>query len=197
MIWLKTHYHWFLSFMVLLTATIYFLIQNNKEFLIYAATLVVFIGILAVADTKFRFLTTAKWGFLIWMIMHMAGGSIYVGSTRLYDLILIPIIGKPYNVLKYDQVVHFFCYVVFTPLMYSVLKSIARTRFNRLTFSFVLVMAASAIGGLNEIIEFSAVVMYDSTGVGGYTNTCIDLIANLMGAITGALLIQPRLKNQS
>ena len=190
---LKNGYHWLLSGSVLALATVYYLIKRNPEFLIYAATLTVLIGLLAWADRKLRFMPLAKWGFLIWMIMHMAGGSVYIGDTRLYDFILIPIIGAPYDILKYDQFVHFFCYVVMTGLMFSVLKMITKPDPNRFVFSLILILAASSVGAFNEIIEFSAVVLYGSPGVGGYHNTCLDLIGNLLGSIVATLLLQKRI----
>ncbi|MCD4652733.1 DUF2238 domain-containing protein [bacterium] len=187
---LKNAYHWILSSAVLALATIYFIIKKNPEFLIYAVTLTIFIGLLAWADRKLGFINSAKWGFLVWMIMHMAGGSLYIGKTRLYDLILIPILGEPYNVLKYDQFVHIFCYVMMTGLMFTVLKSITNKNCNKFVFSLILVLASSSVGAFNEIIEFSAVVFFGSTGVGGYHNTCIDLICNLLGSIIGVLLLR-------
>lgn len=186
---LKNAYHWILSGAVLAVATVYFLIKQNPEFLIYAATLVILIGLLAWADRTMKFQPIAKWGFLAWMLMHMAGGSLYIGETRLYDLILLPIIGEPYSILKYDQFVHFFCYVVFTGLMFSVLKMITRPAPNRFLFSLILVLAASSVGAFNEIIEFAAVVFFGSTGVGGYHNTCIDLIMNLLGSTCAATIL--------
>jgi putative membrane protein len=185
----RTGYQWLLSAIVLGLATIYFLIKRNPEFLIYAGTLIIFIGLLAWADRKLHFLPIAKWGFLSWMIMHMAGGSLYIGETRLYDLILIPIFGAPYDVLKYDQFVHFYCYLVMTALMYSVLITIAKPESRGFLFYLVLALASSSIGAFNEIIEFSAVVFFGSTGVGGYHNTCIDLIMNLVGAITACVIL--------
>lgn len=35
---------------------------------------------------------------------------------------------------------------------------------------------------MNEIVEFSATVLVPDTNVGGYENTAIDLVANLLGA---------------
>lgn len=171
------------STVVLLIATIYFLIKGNNEFLVYAFTLIILIFIIYKTDKKFKYLNIAKWGFLAWMLMHMAGGSVYIKGTRLYDFILIPLIGAPYDVLKYDQFVHFFCYVVIALLLYSVLKTIVKEGYDKITFMVILILAASSIGAVNEIIEFSAVVMFESNGVGGYYNTLIDLIANLLGAI--------------
>jgi uncharacterized membrane protein YjdF len=54
------------------------------------------------------------------------------------------------------------------------------------------VLAASSLGAVNEIIEFLAVILLGSEGVGGYTNTAIDLVANLLGAIVGTVYMYRR-----
>jgi len=36
---------------------------------------------------------------------------------------------------------------------------------------------------LNEIVEFFATVILPETGVGGYINTSLDLVFNLLGAL--------------
>jgi hypothetical protein len=178
-----------LSTAILLIATIYFIAKKNYEFLVYAGTLIILIYLIYRTDRLFHYLEPAKWAFLIWMILHMAGGSLYINGTRLYDLILAPIVGDPYNILKYDQFVHFFCYVAITLLFYSVLKTIVKKGSNRFTVALTLVLAASSIGAINEIIEFSTVVFFASNGVGGYYNTLIDICANLVGSIVAALFL--------
>jgi len=60
---------------------------------------------------------------------------------------------------------------------------------SRLVFAVLLVLAASSIGAVNEIIEFAAVVLFQADGVGGYHNTCIDLVANLLGAIVSTVYL--------
>lgn len=179
-----------LSAIVLFAATIYFLIAKNYEFIIYAVTLSVLIAILYKTDKYLNYMKPAKWGFFIWMVLHMAGGSMYIAGTRLYDVILINIFGEPYNILKYDQFVHFFCYVVITLLMYSALVKITKNKPDKFMFGLILILAASSVGAVNEIIEFSAVVMFESNGVGGYYNTALDLCFNLIGAIVATLYLK-------
>jgi putative membrane protein len=41
---------------------------------------------------------------------------------------------------------------------------------------------------VNELIEFAAVVVSPSTGVGGYVNTLLDLLFNTLGAVSGAVI---------
>ena len=46
----------------------------------------------------------------------------------------------------------------------------------------ILVLAGAGVGVVNEIIEFVAAWMIPETGVGGYTNTMLDLVFNMIGA---------------
>lgn len=178
-----------LSLLVLIVATAGFVAIANYEFLFYAATLLILIGIVYWLNRQFTLTALAKWGFLAWMILHMAGGGLTISGTRLYDVILIPLVGEPYNILKYDQFVHYFCYGVMTLLVFPLFQSIVTPGANRLILAVFLVLAASSIGAINEIIEFAAVVLFHADGVGGYHNTCIDLIANLLGAITSTVYL--------
>lgn len=184
---MKNNLAFILSAIVLFIASVYFIAQGNTEFIIYVVTLAVLIIVLYITDRYFNFLSQAKWGFFIWMVLHMAGGSLYFWGTRLYDIILIPIAGSPYNILKYDQFVHFFCYIIMTLLMYSILIKITDKKPNKIIFFIILVLAASSVGALNEIIEFVAVIVFEGSGVGGYYNTAIDLVANLLGSIFAVL----------
>jgi putative membrane protein len=138
---------------------------------------------------KVNFSQWALWGYSIWAILHLFGGGLTIGDTRLYDLMLINLVGEPYNVFKYDQFVHFFCYVAFGLLLAeaSVHYKILKTKFS----FFVVMLAALGLGALNEVIEFGAVVFLDAAdGVGGYYNTALDLVFNSVGAIVGVLLVK-------
>lgn len=95
-----------LSLVVLAAATLWFVVQANYEFLLYAVTLLVLIGIVFWLNRRFEVPAIAKWGFAV-----------------------------------------------------------------------------------NEIIEFAAVVLFQADGVGGYHNTCIDLVANLLGAMVSTVYL--------
>jgi len=45
------------------------------------------------------------------------------------------------------------------------------------------------ISALNEVIEFSTVVFFNSTGVGGYYNNALDLVFNAIGAAIAVLFM--------
>ena len=121
----------------------------------------------------------------------MAGGGIYISGVKLYGTMLLPIIGEPYYVLKYDQLVHAYGFGVTTFLMWHLLKPSLRLNEKRrwVSLSIVLVMAATGAGALNEVIEFMATVIDPSNGVGGYINNAIDLVSNLIGAIIAMIII--------
>ena len=57
-------------------------------------------------------------------------------------------------------------------------------------------MAGLGVGAFNEIIEFFATVIIPETGVGGYENTSLDLISNLIGAIIAMSYIKIKEKNK-
>ena len=50
-------------------------------------------------------------------------------------------------------------------------------------------IGAMGLGAVNEIIEFSAVLMLPDTNVGGYYNTALDLCFNGLGAVVAVLVI--------
>jgi putative membrane protein len=101
-------------------------------------------------------------------------------------------VGEPYSLLKYDQVVHTYCYTVIALLLWPVVTHIAKPGAGHKTLVFLTVLAATGIGGINEIIEFSATVLVPDTNVGNYENNAIDIVANLIGA----LLAVPFLKRK-
>ena len=62
------------------------------------------------------------------------------------------------------------------------------------TWGLMLLVGAAGMGfgGLNEVIEFIAVLLIPSTNVGGYINTGWDLVSNLTGCVLAAVLIRLR-----
>lgn len=72
-------------------------------------------------------------------------------------------------------------------LMWSVVQKIMKQDASSAVVCVITVLAASGLGAVNEIIEFLAFVILGTEGVGGYINTAIDLVANLLGAMMGTL----------
>ena len=181
-----------LSFFLAGLLTLLTLLFQNYEFLLYAITVILLVAVLYQTDRYFRFERLGLWLFNTWLILHTLGGLASFRGVRFYDLVLLDLVGAPYDILKYDQLVHFYCYVVIAILMWSVVQKIAKTDASLAVVSVVTILAASSLGAVNEIIEFLAVVLLDTDGVGGYTNTAIDLVANLLGAIAGTAFMYAR-----
>lgn len=171
---------------VALISLVYFVISANYEFIVYVFVLVLFFGFIIYSDRWFGYPKVATWGLMVWAVLHMAGGAVYIGGVRLYDLVLLPLIGEPYNILKYDQFMHFSTYLVIGILVYFIFKKYFKSE-NVLT-TILVVFTVSGIGAFYELIEFSTVVMFANTGVGGYYNLVLDILFNFVGAVIGVLV---------
>lgn len=171
---------------VSVVSLLYFVFSANYEFIVYVFVLLLFFGFVVYSDRKFGYPKVATWGLMVWAVLHTAGGAVYIGGVRLYDLVLLPLIGEPYNILKYDQVMHFYVCLIIGILVYSILRKYFR-KDDTLT-AILVIFATSGIGAFYEIVEFSTVVMFDSTGVGGFYNLMLDLCFNFLGAVAGVLI---------
>ncbi len=49
-------------------------------------------------------------------------------------------------------------------------------------------LGAMGLGAVNEMVEFTAVLIVPDTNVGGYSNTALDLVFNAIGAVSAMLL---------
>lgn len=120
----------------------------------------------------------------------MAGGSVTVNDATLYAYHFFHVVGSGDGyVLRYDQVVHYFGFFVATFVAYFLLLPQMKPGFRIGVVAFVAFLAGMGFGAINEIIEFAVVLAAPETGVGGYFNTAIDLVANALGALTAALII--------
>lgn len=165
------------------------LFVGNGEFLIYAVVTTTLLGILHHTDRHFHYHTLVLWLFALWIILHILGGLFVVDGKVLYSTMLIEWIGTPYDILKYDQLVHIYCYFVVALIVATVLNQVLRPDVSYGLYLSFVVLAASGIGAMNEVIEFLAVVSVPETNVGGYENTLIDILANLIGALLAAPLL--------
>ncbi len=175
------------------------MVQGNKEFIFYIMVMLVLIAVMAAVHRAVILTQPLLWALSFWGLLHMAGGLVPVPAgwpyngdhAVLYSLWFIP------ERLKYDQVVHAYGFGVTTWLCWHALSTSLLRRFAiplKPTFGILTLCAAAGIGfgALNEVIEFIAVLTIPNTNVGGYENTGWDLIANLVGATTAALLLRWR-----
>lgn len=120
-----------------------------------------------------------------------------IGDHVLYAQMIVPLI-ESYEILKYDQLVHAYGFGLSTLVVYELLKPLLKeTHGMWVRLGIVLVMAGTGLGALNEVIEFFATVITPETGVGGYVNTALDLVFNLIGATAvGVWILTKEAKSQ-
>ena len=112
-----------------------------------------------------------------------------VGHWVLYGLVLVPLAGSGELVLlKYDQVIHAYGFGVTAWLLWHLLTvHFPQMRGTRSVY-FYPALGAMGLGSVNEMIEFTAVLAFAETGVGGYYNTALDLVFNALGAVLAMLV---------
>jgi hypothetical protein len=178
--------------LMLLFFSIKFILGKNYEFLIYVLVIgLIFLVILA-SNKKINYPNFILWLLATWGFLHFSGSAFYINGTKLYELMVIELVGEPYKVFKYDQFVHMFGFFTATLTLYYVLKPAIKKGTKRfISLSVIIVMAGLGAGALNEILEFIPTIFFE-TGVGGYENNAIDLIANLIGALIALVMIWKR-----
>lgn len=171
--------------------TLWFLLSGNFEFVIYVATLLGLIWLVGANLRKAAMPEPMLWALSLWGLLHMAGGGVHVGDGVLYSLQLIPLTGEgELRLLKYDQVVHAYGFgVTAWMLRHLLVRHFPATRIGWTGYVFPA-LASMGLGAVNEIIEFSAVLLVPDTNVGGYYNTALDLVMNALGAVIAMAIIR-------
>lgn len=172
------------------TAT--FILQKNFEFIGYVVVVCLLLWAVLASAKHVAYPNFVLWGLFAWAILHMLGGVVMSNGKVIYTWLIYPLIGEPYNVLKYDQVIHAFGFFVATLVMYYVLKKYLTRPFGWTAIGIVIAMAGLGLGALNEIVEFTMTVILPNTNVGGYENTAIDLISNFIGAILAVFFLKSK-----
>ncbi|MBI2452354.1 DUF2238 domain-containing protein [Candidatus Pacearchaeota archaeon] len=168
--------------------------RKNYEFIMYVGVVILFLALILLTNKKVNYPNSVLWLLTFWGILHMSGGGVLLkdGTMRLYELILIPI-NEEYQIFRYDQFVHIIGFGVATLIMYVLLKPSLINKPKPISLGIVITMAGLGVGALNEIVEFSATVLVPETGVGGFVNSSLDLVSDLVGAILA--LVYLRIKN--
>jgi hypothetical protein len=167
---------------------------GDYEFLAYIVILLILAGVLWVVHRRVDLPLSLIWCLSVWGALHMAGGLVPLpdswpvggGTPVLYNWH----IAGPY--FKYDQVVHAYGFGVTTWLCYCGLRSLAPElpRPPSLGALTLCVAAATGFGALNEVIEFTITLLVPENNVGGYVNTAMDLVYNLLGAVLAAIVLR-------
>ncbi|HKK84819.1 MAG TPA: DUF2238 domain-containing protein [Roseovarius sp.] len=170
--------------------TIWFLSTGNYEFIVYVATMVALLLLVGLSLRKADYPTAMLWALSIWGLAHMAGGGVPVSGSVLYNLHLVPIVdNERMLILKYDQLVHAFGFGVTAWVLHHLLTRHFPDTRGTATALIYPALTSMGLGAVNEIIEFSAVLMVPDTNVGGYINTALDLCFNALGAVLAMMII--------
>ncbi|MDP1695774.1 MAG: DUF2238 domain-containing protein [archaeon] len=180
-----------LNIIIILIFGYLYLSNQNYEFIIYVGIIIFFFALIVCTNRKVLYPNSVLWGMTIWAFLHMIGGILPVGDGRLYDVILIPI-SETYNVFRYDQFIHIFGFGVATLIMYSLLHSYFReiAKKKPVSLSIIVIMAGLGVGAFNEVVEFIIQVILPQTGIGGYVNSLLDLVSDMIGAILALVYIR-------
>lgn len=182
------------KFRLLLSLTITYLVffsilgalKRNYEFLYYTIVISILIVIIVVYREKLHLTIPVIGGLTILGALHVLGGNIFVGETRLFDLWLIP------HFFRYDNLVHTFGSVVTTLVVYNLVALIlySKIRAHSFLLLIILVLMVMGVGALYEIIELGAVVAFGvALRVGDYMNNALDLFYNFLGTIVTSLFV--------
>ncbi len=162
----------------------YYLRELNYEFIAYAVSIVVVIGVLYSTLQVTKFPTYLLAGVTIWGVLHMMGGSVQTADGVLYAYKIYPFFdgGGDFYVLKMDQAIHAYLYGVVGLMFFHLLRNVVGVKTHQAFIAAVAIFAAAGLSIINEIVEFWAAVNVPGNGVGGYENTVLDMIFNLSGA---------------
>lgn len=176
---------------------------GKMEFVMYVLVMVILAVPVYILHRRVGLHPAALWGLSLWGLLHMCGGLVSVPpswptageSNVLYNWWIIP------ERLKYDQFVHAYGFGLTTWICWQALAAAFRFHKVQIAPSFgLLTLCAAAgmgFGALNEVVEFTAVLLIPETNVGGYINTGWDLVSNLAGTIIASVLIWLRSDRQS
>ena len=169
--------------------------EGNTEFVMYTVVMVVLIVLVLWADRRVRFSKPVLWGLAVWGLLHMAGGTIKVGTAEDGTRLVLYGLRVAEWMPRYDQVVHAFGFCMATLASWEALcagvRPIGRLRATP-GLAFGAMLMGMGLGALNEVVEFTAVLLLPHTNVGGYINTGWDLVSNMAGAGIAAVVLWAR-----
>lgn len=160
--------------------------QGNKEFLVYAGSMVVFIALVWHLHARVRLNNATLWMLSVWGATHMLGGTVPIpelmseSETNRHVLYALrPVAGLP----RYDQIVHAYGFFTASVAAWECLRRGLGAR-PGLGLSASAALIGVGLGAVNEMLEFFVTLVVEHHGVGGYTNTGWDLVSNAVGAMT-------------
>lgn len=145
---------------------------------VYLCVIVVGVVVAVWLHVRYHFTTATRVGLAIFALAHVAGGMVPVADGVLYQQWLV----QPS--VRYDNVQHAWGFGFAGRAVWEVMRGRlgAAAHDPSVTWSLV-VLAAGAVGAVNEIVEWVLTLTIPGTDVGGYDNTVRDLVADLLGGV--------------
>jgi len=167
---------------IIAVSTFVFWRNENTEFVYYNMLFVILFVMFLFANRRLKFRIPVIASLGVVMLMHLSGGLVYIGGTRLYDIPLGPI--------HYDNLLHLAMGIVFAFISLNLFHRVHSWRDSHpgAFFSFI-VLVTLGFGALVEIAEFIGVAFLGAPGVGDYANNARDLVFDMLGAIVGATIM--------
>lgn len=165
---------------------------RNLEFYIYILLVLLQAAGMFAAWLLTRRVSIPTWVLLLLQVavlLHLAGGSIFVDETRLYDLNLLPGMTVPIwfsQAFRFDKVVHVYFALVGVLALHRVWPELAGTDGRGFQLLLIL-LAVMGICAIVEVLEYLGTKIAYLPEVGGCNNNLQDLLANLVGAGVGLL----------
>ena len=157
----------YLIFFILLA-----IIRRNYEFLFCIAVICLLIIVIGFYHKELHLKPLIVIGLSVLGFMHVAGGNLYFNGIRLYDIYIFQ------DLIRYDQIVYTFGFFIATFVGYNLLKPYLdpRIKHHPLILFILLVLIATGIGAINEILEFAAVLFLGGSKASwGLLQQCMGL----------------------
>lgn len=179
-------YVFYFTLFYIILFTLHAISKKNGEFIFYSITMLLLLEFGIYLNKKVRFPEFIIIGLSLLGLMHILGGNVKFGQTRLYEIFFFN------GLLRYDNIVHIFGSAMSTLVLNSMFFSFAIEKlYLKLgLFYFALILMTLGVGVLNELVEFITVIFFNAEEqVGGYINNTVDLVYNLIGALISIIII--------
>ena len=71
------------NMLVLSAFALTFTASKNYEFLFYIGEIVFFVFVIVASNRRVNYSNDILWGLTVWVAMHLSGGGLYLGGTKL------------------------------------------------------------------------------------------------------------------
>lgn len=176
----------YFTFFYTMAFSINALLRGNVEFIYYTALMLLSISIILFINRRMHFYPIVLMSLSGIGLLHLLGGNLWIGETRLYDYFFMP------GVFRYDNFVHMLGSAIMVMLAHELLMPILDNNFEKRHSYFILllVLVGMGLGAINELVEFFAVLIFNvGKQVGDYTNTLLDLLFNTVGSTCMAIFL--------